>query len=743
MQDAYNGSAIAKNMFDYWVTPPPKGAGKQIKIKFKKGKYNAATDGTGLLQIDPDYINNASYIGLNGTAIKDTPATALIHELGHALRFYQDNWTAYAGNGGDYKGDNVKFVNDIYKDLGLPQQLSYTAYDNTGTIIKSNYQYTNGKPIKAAVALETKLIPKTTWNSTSLGISDDLLIGGSSANTLQSGAGDDFLFGGRGNDKLWGGEGTDTAVYYGFKSEYDIRPNPNKDGSWLIGHVRGSKESGTDILRNIELAQFDDPKKPGEKEIFKLEKGGLAFQKDVSFVFDTTGSMGLTIGAVKAQASALIETLFSGDNDARIGIVGFKDTTNGEPSSVILPFTDQDEFADRKSAALAAINSITVGGGGDLPETDFDGLRLALNGSMGDWRSSAGTRQIVLFTDAPVKDGALAAEVTALAQNIGATIGSSSALAFAGGSVDTFNLSFNSGSSSVAGRDTEGSDIDPSLVTPTDEPIAPDPTSTPVQIFTIFTGPAGTDTAALSDIANANGGEFLTSANNDDLVKKLFEIFTPPNQIDGTSKSDRLVGTDGKDLISGLAGNDKIDGGAGNDTIYGGDGNDDIFGGVGNDTLYGDAGNDEIDGGVGNDTIYGGDGNDKISGGDGDDIIYGGDGNDKISGGAGRDSFAYINPNEGADKIDDFVASEDRFKISRAGFGGAAVFGSDSLVGSTLDLSRFTLGSSATTASQRFLYDSKSGALFFDADGIGSIDRVKIAELDGKPALTNNSFSMF
>jgi hypothetical protein len=76
------------------------------------------------------------------------------------------------------------------------------------------------------------------------------------------------------------------------------------------------------------------------------------------------------VAAVKATATGLVNALFAGNTiDARIGIVGFRDTTNGEPSTVILPFTDQDSFADRKAAALSGINAITVGGGGDFPET--------------------------------------------------------------------------------------------------------------------------------------------------------------------------------------------------------------------------------------------------------------------------------------------------------------------------------------------------------------------------------------
>lgn len=206
---------------------------------------------------------------------------------------------------------------------------------------------------------------------------------------------------------LYGGEGIDTAFYRGNSLDYDIFKN--QSGTWTVRHVRGTKDSGSDLLIDIERISFVDQTLGetwfiGDGKKFDLAANGITFQTDFALVIDTTGSMGSSINSVKAQSAALIDAVFAGGkNDGRIAVIGFKDVENGEPSEVILPFTDQDEFEDRKAAATAAINSITVGGGGDLPETDFDGLLLALNGSAGQWRVGAGTRRIALFTDAPVK----------------------------------------------------------------------------------------------------------------------------------------------------------------------------------------------------------------------------------------------------------------------------------------------------------------------------------------------------
>ncbi|MEG3875151.1 Ig-like domain-containing protein [Microcoleus sp. Z1_B5] len=254
-------------------------------------------------------------------------------------------------------------------------------------------------------------------------------------------------------------------------------------------------------------------------------------------MIDTTGSMGSSIGSVKAQASSLIDAVFAGGkNDGRIGVVGFKDSISGEPSQVILPFTNQDDFATRKAAALAAINSITVGGGGDTPETAFDGLRVALDGSMGQWRFGAGVLRIALFTDAPAKDGALASQVNALASSIGATVAGRSSVAGSSGSVDTFTLALGDNGSSSTQQRRYSSDSDanppfPFVPSDDDDPITPDPTdptTAQVQIFTIFTGPNGTNTSALEDIADTTGGEFLKTTTNEDLVSILLNIINLP-----------------------------------------------------------------------------------------------------------------------------------------------------------------------------------------------------------------------
>ncbi len=694
LKKAYEGSEIAKKMFDDWIAT----AGHTIDIKYVAGKYQAWTS-TGRVEIDPAYLSDASYINDKGTPILDSQLTALTHELGHALTGRRDNISAV-----DYQGDNVRYVNTIWNQLGLEKQISYVAYARN-TIHKVGYTYTNGAAIDAARSGDIDM------SLTALNVSNDLLIGGPSANILQSGGGNDFLFGAGGDDRLLGGAGTDTAVYFGSPLDYDIRLTA--DGTWSVKNVRGAKDAGLDILKNIEKVQFDAT--GGGHIAYELKKGGLSYQTDFALVIDRSGSMGDDIDSVKAVSTSLVNAAFGdGTKDARIGAVTFSDTEYGEPTNVVLQFTDQDDFAERKSAAIAAINGIGLDWGGDEPEVAFDGLLKALDGSMGEWRAGAGIKRIALFTDAPAKDSSLADQVTALAHNIGFSVGSRSTLSGVGGSVDTFSLTFEGDSSLPAARafpdDPEADELPPFEMT--EEAVDPDPTTTQVQIFTIVTGTPYWDTYAFESISSGNAGQFLSAPDNDTLVDLLFDIVegkvpgnNPPTdmtlsanviaenavlgQIVGSlsttdadagetfvysliNNSEQLFGVNGVDLVvsgaldfEAASSHDitvQVTDSGGNAyvktftvdvtnivgvTIAGTD-TTDVIDAV--HTILGQplptGEEDAITGLGGDDFISGLGGNDTIDGGSGNDTLKGGTGNDMVAGGTGNDIFIYQSGND-------------------------------------------------------------------------------------------------
>ncbi|MHC5828393.1 MAG: calcium-binding protein, partial [Nostoc sp.] len=114
--------------------------------------------------------------------------------------------------------------------------------------------------------------------------------------------------------------------------------------------------------------------------------------------------------------------------------------------------------------------------------------------------------------------------------------------------------------------------------------------------------------------------------------------------------------------------------------------------------------------------------------------LTGGFGNDTLYGGAGTDTFAFSSYKEGIDTIYDFNPTNELIQVSAAGFGGG-------LSTPSLKTSQFTIGTSATTSNQRFIYNDITGALFFDLDGSASgFTQVKFAQLSAGLSLTENNF---
>ena len=231
----------------------------------------------------------------------------------------------------------------------------------------------------------------------------------------------------------------------------------------------------------------------------------------------------------------------------------------------------------------------------------------------------------------------------------------------------------------------------------------------------------------------------------------------------GEDGNDDLAGQGGNDMVSGGVGDDRLCGGAGNDNLNGGSGMDKLFGGVGNDsltgasgsdTLYGNAGADSIDGGTSADTLYGGTGNDTMLGDSSNDLIFGESGNDVLLGGSGKDTlsggkgldtlsggadadtfvFATSLSNANVDLITDFSTVNDLIHLENLIFIGLPVG-----VLSAAAFQANTTGNSAD-ASDRIIYNTESGRLYFDADGTGSIAAIAFAELQPHLALSNADF---
>ncbi len=119
------------------------------------------------------------------------------------------------------------------------------------------------------------------------------------------------------------------------------------------------------------------------------------------------------------------------------------------------------------------------------------------------------------------------------------------------------------------------------------------------------------------------------------------------NEIDGTKKSDILLGTAAADDIKGKDGGDVIQARDDDDIVHGGKGDDSVQGGFGNDNIHADDGDDAVFAGANDDYSNGGSGNDELYAQDGDDVLEGGPGADFFDCGPGFDTVVDFSPNEG------------------------------------------------------------------------------------------------
>jgi subtilisin-like proprotein convertase family protein len=226
----------------------------------------------------------------------------------------------------------------------------------------------------------------------------------------------------------------------------------------------------------------------------------------------------------------------------------------------------------------------------------------------------------------------------------------------------------------------------------------------------------GTDTINAAAITsnsniNLNAGTISTLAGNS-------------LTIGNNTRIENAIGGDGNDLIHGNNSNNLLIGGRGKDTLYGSLGDDSLEGWWGQDTLNGGAGNDFLDGG---------EGNDRLNGGTGNDVLVGDLGKDILTGSLGSDLFLFNSVNLGIDNITDFNNTVDKIVVSASGMGGELRSGS-------LLESQFVLGINALDSNDRFIYNSNSGALYFDADGSeNAFSKVCFVNLNNLSALNYNN----
>jgi Ca2+-binding RTX toxin-like protein len=223
--------------------------------------------------------------------------------------------------------------------------------------------------------------------------------------------------------------------------------------------------------------------------------------------------------------------------------------------------------------------------------------------------------------------------------------------------------------------------------------------------------------------------------------------------ITGTAGNDTLAGTSGNDTIHGLGGNDLLlaGGSGGTDVIDGGEGFDTIeFADRATSAVVVDFGAGTITGGgpgtisfTGVERVVTGNFNDSLSGSAaaeiltgraGADTLWGAGGADTLWGGGGTDRFIFRETGTAnADRVSDWASGLDKLALDDAAMSALGATGNFSAADA-----RFAAGAGFTSgrdASDRVVFDTSTGNLYYDSDGSGSGAAQVIATLQSGAAL--------
>jgi hypothetical protein len=160
----------------------------------------------------------------------------------------------------------------------------------------------------------------------------------------------------------------------------------------------------TDSRIRFEWYHFN---RTGHSEIGKLLSGYGDFAAghaaegaagiDVVFAIDTTGSMGGSINSVKATANELIRDISAQTTSARFALIDYRDFPERTGDSRDYPAKLDADFTADRDAMTSAIDGLSLGNGGDRPETMFSELHKAYGLT---WRPGV-KKLVVVLADAP------------------------------------------------------------------------------------------------------------------------------------------------------------------------------------------------------------------------------------------------------------------------------------------------------------------------------------------------------
>ncbi len=153
-----------------------------------------------------------------------------------------------------------------------------------------------------------------------------------------------------------------------------------------LGLDSGSLPSGDDMFGK--LPDRDPPGSGRKPTINDLRGRGL----DITFMFDTTASMGWLLDDVKSSIEAIYSITFKLVRTARFAAIAYRDVKPVEGY-----VTRHTDFTNDLTEIKFFINKLEAAGGGDLEEAIQEGMKVA---SKLKWRPAA-YKVMIIFADAP------------------------------------------------------------------------------------------------------------------------------------------------------------------------------------------------------------------------------------------------------------------------------------------------------------------------------------------------------
>ena len=564
---------------------------------------------------------------------------------------------------------------------------------------------------------------------------DDILHGGANDDYVDGGAGSDLIDGGLQNDTLSGGAGAD-FFYFRASGDGDDRIN-----GFSIAEDRFLLESGL----------FTAASEAGGNTTLVYGGGTIV----------VAGVTGRTLAQWNQLVTAGSELLGAG-NDVHAGTAA-AELVRGEGGNDQISGADGADrlFGDAGADTLngdAGADELTGGAGNDTLNGGTGSDTAIFSGSLADYSVTALGGGVLRVTDgrAGTPDGTDTLAQVEFIRFADQTVATST---YVGGTITG-----TAGDDIITPTQTVPGQALPSALDDTIDALDGADTIDGGGGADRMTGGAGNDTYYVDDagdvVVEAAGGgtDLVYSSVSFNLAGQFIETLTLTGTANinatGNGQANILNGNAGNNVLNGGAGADKMAGWLGNDTYHvdnpgdlvieaAGGGTDTVYaavsfnlGGQFVETLYlSGAGN--IDG-AGNgqvNALFGNVGNNILSGGAGDDLLAGGLGVDTLIGGAGADRFRFADTLGGGnvDTISDFAAG-DRIQLDDAVFGALAT--------GALAAGAFVAGSAATNGNSRIIFDAGTGALFYDADGVGGAAQVQFATIASGYALGASDFAV-